>query len=331
MSFRASISIGDAIDLPLACSLHAGSVDCPTIEPDAKFFIIKSYNHDNIGQSITTGVWSTQAHNEAKLGAAFAACPQVLLIFSVNGSGHFQGYARMETPIGRAKGRWAGDHTRQLGSLFGIQWLCLHDVPFGQTNHLLNPLNEGKPVKISRDGQELPHSLGAAMVQLFERGAAAAGAPRPKPRPEVEWEETAQGEVVPSAVLGQAAAPPHHHGGTQQPRDRSFGGRGGRGDQGGPHGRHWGHGTEQQLDGGTGAPPPGWWGPPPGWVGGYGMPPHGYGAWGPPPAGWGAPPPGWGGGYEDDRGADRRPRSSGRRRSRSRSRSRERGRDRKGR
>ena len=291
--------------------------DYPQIAADAKFFIIKSYNHDNIGQSITTGVWSTQAHNEVKLGAAFASCSQVLLIFSVNGSGHFQGYARMETPIGRAKGRWAGDHTRQLGSLFGIQWLCLHDVPFGQTNYLLNPLNEGKPVKISRDGQELPHALGTAMVQLFERGAAAAGAPRPKPRSEVEWEATEQGDVVPSALALPAPAP-HRHGGGQHQRGR-HGAAGGRGEQAGRG--QWGQAAASEPDGGMmGAMPHGgWWGPPPGWAGGYGMPPHGYGPWG-----------GWGGGYEDDRGADRRPRSKERRRSRSRSRSRsrERGRDR---
>lgn len=313
-------------DIPCSlCPLLVGVQDSPQIAQDAKFFIIKSYNHDNIGQSITTGVWSTQAHNEVKLGAAFASCSQVLLIFSVNGSGHFQGYARMETPIGRAKGRWAGDHTRQLGSLFGIQWLCLHDVPFGQTNYLLNPLNEGKPVKISRDGQELPHALGTAMVQLFERGAAAAGAPRPKPRPEVEWEATEQGDVVPSALALSAPAP--HRYGSGQHQGGRHGAAVGRGEHAS---RQWGQAAASEPDGGLmGAMPQGgWWGHPVGWAGSYGMPPHGYGPWG----GWGPPPLGWGGDYPDDRRADRRPRSKERRRSRSRSRSRsrERGRDRRG-
>ena len=31
----------------------------------------RSYNHDNIGTSISSGVWATQAHNERKLADAF--------------------------------------------------------------------------------------------------------------------------------------------------------------------------------------------------------------------------------------------------------------------
>lgn len=280
---------------------HTGALNYPKPADDAKFFIIKSYNHDNIGQSITTGVWSTQAHNESKLGAAFASCSEVLLVFSVNGSGHFQGYARMETPIGRAKGRWAGDHTRQLGSLFGIQWMCLCDVPFAATSHMYNPLNEGKPVKISRDGQELPHGLGCAMVQMFEKGAAEAGIPRPKPRPEVEWEETDRGDVVPA---GKGEAPAWPAGAS---RDADASGRRHRdSDRGGRRGDDRG-GYNAAPTG----PPPGWWGPPPGygapWAGGWGTPPMGWGM-GPPP--YGQYPQGDGHGSRDRR-----------RRSRSRSRS----------
>ena len=37
----------------------------------ARYFIIKSYNHENIGTSISNGVWATQAHNEKKLADAF--------------------------------------------------------------------------------------------------------------------------------------------------------------------------------------------------------------------------------------------------------------------
>ena len=155
----------------------------------ARFFIIKSYNHQNIGQSISTGVWATQAHNECKLAQAFGdGDGEVLLVFSVNGSGHFQGYARMETPIGRAKGRWTGD-AGALGGTFGIQWECLYDLPFSATSHMCNPLNEGKPIKISRDGTELPADIGVQLVNLFEAGAQQAGLPRPKPRPHVEWEQ----------------------------------------------------------------------------------------------------------------------------------------------
>ena len=54
------------------------------------------------------GVWATQPHNEPVLGDAFAAADRVLLIFSVNGSGHFQGYARMAGPPSKEQVRLPG-------------------------------------------------------------------------------------------------------------------------------------------------------------------------------------------------------------------------------
>lgn len=150
--------------------------------PGSRRLLLRSFNHQNIGASIENGLWATQAHNERKLAEAFATGAEVLLVFSVNASGHFQGYARMVTPIGGAKGRWTGD-AAALGGVFGIQWECLFDLPFPLTNHLLNPLNENKPVKISRDGTELPPALGEELVRMMEQGAARMGTPRPKVRP----------------------------------------------------------------------------------------------------------------------------------------------------
>jgi len=66
-----------------------------------------------------------------------------------------------------------------VGGTFRVVWLRRYDLPFGATEHLTNPLNEGKPVKIGRDGQELPSDVGEALVALIEEGADAAGVPRP--------------------------------------------------------------------------------------------------------------------------------------------------------
>jgi YT521-B-like domain len=55
-----------------------------------RYFILKSYNHENIQRAVADGVWATQRHNEVKLNEAFSACANVFLIFSVNMSGHFQ-------------------------------------------------------------------------------------------------------------------------------------------------------------------------------------------------------------------------------------------------
>ena len=51
-----------------------------------------------------TGV-AVQRHNEEKLNAAFRAGSTVLLVFSVNGSGHFQGFAKMVTLVNRQRVR----------------------------------------------------------------------------------------------------------------------------------------------------------------------------------------------------------------------------------
>jgi len=35
--------------------------------------------------------------------------------------------------------------------------LCRRDLPFDNCGHLKNPWNEGKPVKVGRDGQVQPY------------------------------------------------------------------------------------------------------------------------------------------------------------------------------
>jgi hypothetical protein len=44
--------------------------------------------------SVKTGLWATQTHNEGVLDQAFRTSKEVYLIFSVNKSGEFFGYAK---------------------------------------------------------------------------------------------------------------------------------------------------------------------------------------------------------------------------------------------
>lgn len=83
---------------------------------------------------------------------------RVILIFSVNMSGSFQGYAQMMSSIGRRRDRdniWSegSGKSNPWGRSFKVKWLRLYDLPFHKTLHLRNPLNDYKPVKISRDCQ----------------------------------------------------------------------------------------------------------------------------------------------------------------------------------
>ena len=46
-----------------------------------------------------------------------------------------------------------GLSARALGGVFFLDWICRRELSFNKTLHLFNPFNEGKPVKIARDGQ----------------------------------------------------------------------------------------------------------------------------------------------------------------------------------
>lgn len=90
----------------------------------------------------------------------FFVCGQnsskVILIFSVNMSGYFQGYAQMISSVGSRRDHvWSqGNGGRNpWGRSFEVNWLRLCDLPFQRTLHLKNPWNQYKPVKISRDCQ----------------------------------------------------------------------------------------------------------------------------------------------------------------------------------
>ncbi|XP_057839017.2 uncharacterized protein LOC131049032 isoform X2 [Cryptomeria japonica] len=138
-----------------------------------RFFIIKSLNHRNLEMSIEKGIWATQVMNEPILEEAFHKAERVILIFSVNMSGYFQGYAQMMSPVGcKRTNVWSESNSgsNPWGRTFKVKWLRLYNLPFQKTVHLKNPLNEYKPVKISRDCQELTQEIGEALCSLIDDG-----------------------------------------------------------------------------------------------------------------------------------------------------------------
>ncbi|KAI9197727.1 hypothetical protein LWI28_003276 [Acer negundo] len=136
----------------------------------SRYFIVKSCNRENLELSVQQGVWATQRSNEAKLNEAFDIAENVILIFSVNRTRHFQGCAKMITKIGGSMGggNWKYAHgTAHYGRNFSVKWLKLCELSFHKTRHLRNPYNENLPVKISRDCQELEPSIGEQLASLL--------------------------------------------------------------------------------------------------------------------------------------------------------------------
>lgn len=139
---------------------------------DARFFVIKSNNSENIILSKAKGVWSTLPQNEANLNKAYRESRNVLLIFSVKESGKFAGFARLhgESRHDGSPISWVlppGLSAKALGGVFKVDWICRKELPFSNTMHLYNPWNDGKPVKIGRDGQEIEPRVAEELCRLF--------------------------------------------------------------------------------------------------------------------------------------------------------------------
>lgn len=139
---------------------------------DTRFFLIKSNNAENITLSKAKGVWSTLPQNEANLNQAYRESRNVLLIFSVKESGKFAGFARLSSEARRDVPpiSWVlppGLSAKVLDGVFKVDWICRKELSFSSTLHLYNPWNEGKPVKIGRDGQEIEPKVAEELCRLF--------------------------------------------------------------------------------------------------------------------------------------------------------------------
>lgn len=199
---------------------------------ETRFFVIKSNNADNVTLSKTKNVWSTLPQNEANLNQAFRESRNVLLIFSVKESGKFAGLARMNSESRRdgPAVSWVlppGMSAKQLGGVFKVDWLCRKELSFNCTAHLFNPWNDGKPVKIGRDGQEIEPKVGADLCRLFPEDDAVDMTPVLKRSKEAAKVLREKGGVKTNLKkpIGGGGGGYHHH---NQHHHRSFGGGGGR-------------------------------------------------------------------------------------------------------
>ncbi|KAM6391605.1 3'-5' RNA helicase YTHDC2 [Rhynochetos jubatus] len=173
-SDQPSVKSTDSSSYPSSCASPSSPMSgkdskSPSPRPSmpVRYFIMKSSNLQNIDISQQKGIWSTMPSNEQKLNQAFWESSMVYLIFSVQGSGHFQGFARMTSEIGCEKSQDWG--SADLGGVFKVEWIQKGSIPFQFAHHLLNPWNDNKKVQMSRDGQELEPQVGGKLLQLWDR------------------------------------------------------------------------------------------------------------------------------------------------------------------
>ncbi|GAB0205463.1 3'-5' RNA helicase YTHDC2 [Grus japonensis] len=173
-SDQSSVKSTDSSSYPSPCASPSSPISgkgskSPSPRPNmpVRYFIMKSSNLQNIDISQQKGIWSTTPSNERKLNRAFWESSMVYLVFSVQGSGRFQGFARMASEIGCEKSQDWG--SAGFGGVFKVEWIRKESIPFQFAHHLLNPWNDNKKVQISRDGQELEPQVGEQLLQLWDR------------------------------------------------------------------------------------------------------------------------------------------------------------------
>ncbi|KAL3867100.1 hypothetical protein ACJMK2_044331 [Sinanodonta woodiana] len=133
----------------------------------SRYFIMKCNSQKNLEVSQSTGLWATSGNNKRKLNKAFEDGKTVYLIFSVQGSGHFQGYTRVTSSV--TQGNTGDFANSKFSHACSVEWIKRGNIPFQNTHHLLNPWNENKRVQISRDGQEVEPSVGEMLIKLWDR------------------------------------------------------------------------------------------------------------------------------------------------------------------
>uniref|UniRef100_A0A146M0Q0 YTH domain-containing protein 1 n=3 Tax=Lygus hesperus TaxID=30085 RepID=A0A146M0Q0_LYGHE len=138
------------------------------LSQNAKFFLMKTSDSNNLKVSQERQVWFTDPQNVTVLNAAVDASKNVILIFSAKWTGKFSGFALLK---GRSKSDdpprdWAPS-VKTLGGLFHVKWLSKKELLFVSSNHLRNPCSGGKLVSICADGQEIDQTVGLELCQLL--------------------------------------------------------------------------------------------------------------------------------------------------------------------
>lgn len=133
MIFRAEMYILNKY--PNLANVNINSEGCSKMcSEKSKYFIIKSFNEEDVHKAIKYSLWSSTKAGNKTLNEAFLQTKSndafVYLFFSCNGSGRYVGVARMLSELDEKKefNYWTQDEKWQ--GLFNIEWIFIKDIPF---------------------------------------------------------------------------------------------------------------------------------------------------------------------------------------------------------
>jgi len=157
------------------CYSHLARVNSPdtTINyKSAYFFIIKSFNEENVHKSMKYQVWSSTQEGNTRLDDAYALSMiekvPLFLFFSVNSSRQFIGVAKMTSRVdfNEAFAHWQQD--RKWQGKFKVEWIFIKDIPNKEFQSICIPSNYNKPVTNMKDAQRIPFESGIRMLDIFK-------------------------------------------------------------------------------------------------------------------------------------------------------------------
>ncbi|XP_060076466.1 3'-5' RNA helicase YTHDC2-like [Ylistrum balloti] len=149
----------------------------PQTQVPASFWIMKCTNQNKLDISMNKAMWTTNISSQKKVNSVFQEGKTVYLIFSVQGSGHFQGYAKMKSKLVYKKCQDSGHHGSDYTC--DIEWIKRANLPFQSCHQLLNPWDENRRVQNSKDGQEIEPHVGEALIKLWDKSCGPQGKSSP--------------------------------------------------------------------------------------------------------------------------------------------------------
>lgn len=113
---------------------------------------MKSFDYESLQISIDHSVWATSAGPTKKLSNAYKNADHVILIFSVNESRSYQGFAVMDSePDPNYKTEYfmsTEESPIQFSDNFKVRWVIQCNQMFSNFDELPpNPMNEDLPIK----------------------------------------------------------------------------------------------------------------------------------------------------------------------------------------
>lgn len=139
---------------------------------NSTYYIIKSFNIENIHKAIKYGVWATTYSGNNTFDKAFADSQkrnsEVYLFFSTNSTFAFQGIAKLKSGYqNQSYCFWKGsDKYRNFQGSFKIEWVIIKDIP----NTTLDKVRINDiPFSKLRNCVEIPESDAMKAVKIIEK------------------------------------------------------------------------------------------------------------------------------------------------------------------